>query len=283
MSRLIRSDRGVALLIVVIALAALSLLIGALVETSRQYAQETVSALGQVELRAGLDAGFATAVSELSSSGAAKMLSSDKPPETTVGDINVRYSVRPESSKIDLNAAPKGLIEALLEQHGFDRTVAQTIAGEIDSRRRAKSASAGSTGLPQRGHIRTESELALLEDGGPDLVACLAPDVTVFTGSATPYIPRASQAVRNAVAAFAPASTAAQSPFFASLVSANAQLGILELDLTAEKEGRTMSRQSVVRITGNPRDPVWILAQGPVPLPAETDRACARARRLTGS
>ena len=276
------SERGVALLIVAIALAALSLIVAAVVATSRQFGRETASAEDTLGLRAALDAGFATAAHDLAApSGAIPALLSGEQQFDNDG-ATVRYRARPETGKIDLNAAPPALVADLLEVRGFDRTYSEEIARELADWRNAKTGgeSDGASIASSHRALATESEIALLAHANTELATCFAPDVTVYTGVGQPYLPVATEAVKKAVAAFAPTSTSAQSPFFASLVNGRATLGdVFALDVTASRDGRIYAQRSVVRVTGDARDPVWILARSPIPSDAETEHACAEARK----
>lgn len=288
-------DAGFALLLVLVALAVLSLVIAATIDSARRYGDEAASKTESVRLRAGLDAAIATAGRDLAEADTGPPPLLSRPQTIVLDGIRVTVSLRPEASKIDLNASAPALIAALLLASGLEAKFAQRLSDEIvdwrdgDSETRphgAKTADyvlAGKSYGPPNHGFESVSELALLRDGSGDLVDCLAPVLTVFTGRADIDLSKASPKVRRAAAMVAPP------PLGTGLLAASivggrvVQAGeLFEVDVAATSiaTGQSLSRRTILRVTGDPRRPVWIVAQtSPVPRPAETTSACERLRR----
>lgn len=282
-------QRGFALLAVTIALAALSLIVGAVLVSTRNYVHDSVGDLERVRLRAALDAGIATAGSDLAGPGAGALHYLALPQTFRIGDIDVTISARPESTKIDLSAADPKLIAALLHVSGLSSDRAARLADEIadwrdkDGETRTHGAESSDylgagRSPPPNAPFETISELSRLLDANADLPVCLEPDVTIYSGQGTVDLRLASPRVRDAVKIVEPDRVAG-----AALSSADALLGggasVYEVTATATVPGtqRHLSRLVVMRITGSARDPYWILTQrAPAADPKDAAAACQR-------
>ena len=291
-----RGDRGIALVLVAIVLAALSLIIAAVAESARQYTRETISRIEAAQLRAALDAGTATAAYDLSTSSSAMDSLLGHSQMLRIGDAAVSMSVRPESSKVDLNYADPVMIGALLQVRGVASADAVRFADEIvdwrdpDDEPRPHGAeaadyiAAGKHYVPPNRAFADVSEVSLVLHGTSDLAACLAPDVTVFAASSAVDVRYASDAVRRA-ATMAAALTHASvvSAGWGSVVGGSAVRAgaVFEIDATAvdNASGQRLTRTTVVRVTNNPRDPIWFVSrQSPSPSEAESHAACDRLK-----
>jgi general secretion pathway protein K len=285
------------LLVVLIALAVVSLIVATVVEASRRASSDTLAQLEQVRLRAAMDGATATVARDFAESGAAAPDILVHPQSLTIGDTTVRVSVRPESAKIDINSASPALLHAFLIASGLRPKFAERIADEIADWRDADSTArphgaetadylfAGRSYGAANRNFESVSELGLLLDGSENLVACLAPDVTVFTGRRNVEQPSASPRVRTAAIAAGGGAAVTSGVLSAAVVGGHyIQAGeIFEVTLQATDSAQPRqdaSRRIVLRVTGNPKNPVWLLSQmAPAPHEADSNAACARLRR----
>ena len=286
---------GFALLLVLIGLMVIALIVAAVVDSARRHAREAEASVETMRLRAATDAAVVTAVRDLAEAGAVAPPFLSHPVDVHLGDIQVSLSVRPESSKIDLNVADPALMKALLLTLNFKPESAARLSDEIadwrdsDAEPRPHGAEAsdylgaGRSYGPTNRDIESVSELALLLDGSEDLVACLAPHVTVFSHRADVEPTTASEPVRRALNMIKPRAVPDAAPSSASVVAGHVIIAgeIFEIDTDAKgAAGPGFSRRTIARMTGDPRRPDWILSQtSPVPRPAEVRAACDRAAR----
>jgi general secretion pathway protein K len=291
-------NEGFALIAVAIALAALSMMIATVVYASRQSIQDTSSRLVLLKLTTALDAGFATASRDLSQSGTSALPLLTQPQTVTLDRVTVTVSARPEAAKIDLNTADPALIAALFRAHGISQEMAARYSAELADWREkgaiarphgAKAAeylAAGRHYVPPNHGLEWISELALILHGNADLAACVAPDVTLYSGGAGIALESASPSVVEA-ARLAGVSHINQSVVAQTSVASGHSVeagAIYELDFTTKdaNSGVTASRQNIVRVTGNLREPIWILAQYPaIPDEHAAAAACARLSHLS--
>ncbi|MGA7676541.1 MAG: hypothetical protein WCA78_16025 [Rhizomicrobium sp.] len=297
MRRVAGEEQGFALLIVIIAVITLSLMMGAVMIATQNYARETASRLTVVQLNAALDAGIATISHDLSDEGQQNGVKLDAPKTIQVGTVSVSISVRPEIAKVDINQAGPQLIEQLLRASGLERAYSQRIASEIadwrdrDSKVRPHGAEASDYLAAERGYVPPKhdfeavSELALLLHGNGDLVACLAPDITIFTRSGDVDLATASARVRQAVTVITPSSSIQSSLISDSIVGGPASRpDLYEVTETAKDEASQMilTRQVVLRLTGGSRGSAWILSSiSPAPTEADATAACDRLKKAS--
>jgi general secretion pathway protein K len=293
--RLSPGERGFALLIVIVVVATLSLMISAVITATRDHARITNSHLVVLQLRGALDGGLATIGRDLSTSRLNDTAQFNAPVTMEIAGVAVTIKVRPEAAKIDINAADPILIEQLLLVSGAEEKYSKRIADEIvDWRGHSNSVSrlsvtssdyamAGRAYRPPHHAFESISELALLLDGNSDLVRCLAPDVTLFTHSPDVDLPTASDRVSQAARAVSPAQTTSRSILSAGIVGGAAgQPDFYEVteEATDEASHITLTRQVVLRMTGDPRQPFWILSvTSPVPSISDAKAACHRLKQ----
>lgn len=294
-----REERGFALLIVVAVLMALSLMVGAVISATQSYTRITSSRLALLQLRAALDAGLATESRGLLQPLSAGSSQGEDRKNFQIADISVDVAVRPEVAKIDINAANPVLIEQLLLASGLAQTYSHRVADQIADWRgqpgrtrppvveAADYVSAGRSYVPPHRNFETLADLALLLDGNSDLVTCLATDITLYTHSGDVDFSAASSRVRKAVAAAMPKAGLRPSLTSAGVVGGSAgRPDLYEVTETAkdEESQTTLTRQVVLRITGDPRHPIWILSEvSPAPDAVEAQAACTRLKILSAS
>jgi general secretion pathway protein K len=285
-------DRGFALLLVLIVLATLSLIVAASVDAARKYAHEAVDAFAALKEEAALDGALATAERDLVEAGAVSPQLLSRPGFVDIGGIHVRIEAKSEGGKIDINAAPVELLGSLLVASGVSREQAITLADEIadwrdldgDRRRHGAEAAdylaAGRGYAPANRKFESPSGLAMILDGGQDLADCLAGDVTVFTGRPDVEPVSASPRVLNA-ARMSPATAAAgQVSVVGGRAIAVGEVFDISVSARDAATGRRRALHSIVRMTGNPREPVWTLT--PLAAPLESDDASCRRLSARG-
>ena len=287
-------EEGFALLLVLIGLAVIALVVAAVVDGARRYANEAETDVALVQLRAAVNNADATAERDIAESGIVMAPVLNHAEIFIVGGIPVTVSARPESSKIDINAADVSRLRSLLLVSGFSADRAARLADQIadwrdaDSEKRPLGAETADYLMAGRAYgaanrpFASVSELSLLLDGTPDLVTCLAPDVTVFTRRADVDFTQASDRVRAVVAPSASPDAGTGAPL-QSVVAGRAVAagGIYEFDAKAKvgmPTGTIYSLRSIVRVTGDSQRPIWLLSrQSPIPSREDSDRACTRA------
>lgn len=256
-----KRDGGFALVAVAIATAALSLMLAAVADAAHRNVNEARGGAERLKLSAAMDGALTTVAAQLTEDELAADIFT-QPRSVAVGGMPVEVSVRPETSKIDLNAAPPDMLADLFRAIGLAPERARALADAVAEWRNA-SADRNFTGV---------SELARVPGADDRLVSCIAADVTVFTNVVNVNATYASSHVR---AAFGLPTVAPPPP--ADQRDAVAGAGAI-FELTARvtsADGPSLSRQLVLRLTGNPREPIWVLATGlPAPASEIRDAVC---------
>jgi type II secretory pathway component PulK len=281
--RVSHDECGFALLAVTIAIAVLALIIATVGDAAHRHVNEARGRLTRMKMAAALDGAITTVAANLAggslSAGALSIAQT-----ITVGGIAVTVSARPEASKIDLNAASPGLLSALFRAIGIDNERAAELSDSIVDWRDADNfagangaemseyLSAGRLYGPANGNFDSISELRLVLGADDALLSCLAADITVFTNMTGVEAAYSSKHVRDALGL---GSSPARS--VALVGGESIQPGVI-FEVTAratDADGNAISRESVLRLTGNPKDPIWNLANIiPAPVPATVDAAC---------
>jgi general secretion pathway protein K len=277
-----RSERGFALVAVVICVAALSLIVAAVGQAAHGHVTAAAATLQRVKISAALDGALTTTAARLANRSTPAGFSSSGE-SFTVDGTAITVSVRPEAAKIDLNAAPAETITDLLRVVGVNADRAAKLTAAIsdwrdsdsfaspDGAEAAEYINAGRAYVPANGNFESTAELALVLGADETLVRCLAQDVTVFTNYKSVDADYSSAHVRAALRL----GDASAAPEARDAITV--QPGII-LELTARaapKDGAVISRQAILRFTGNPARPVWVLATiTPAPDAAASDAAC---------
>lgn len=280
-----QADKGFALLVVLVVLVALSLMMGAVISATQNYAQTTASRLVMLRLRAALDGGLVTAEHALSSPALQNAQLSKSAETINFGTMAVETRIRPEVAKVDINNTRPELMAQLLRNSGLSPSYSTRIADEIVAGPPDNEAEQES---PSNSHTRikfdTLSELISLKDGSRDLLTCMAPDITVFTHSADVDTSTASARLARALVAFNPAAATQKGLLSAGITSATGgRPDLYEITQTArDKDSQiVLTRQIIIRVTGDPKKPIWILAEtSPAPSETAATAACARLKSI---
>jgi general secretion pathway protein K len=283
-------EGGFALLIAIVVLVVLSLMFGTVVSATRQYTAETASRLAFLRLHAATEGALVSTVAALYG------------PETdrsgtrnvSVGAIEVKIRIRPEASKLDLNSASPEVLTQLLVTSGVGKERSQQIARELLNNDYKRSLALGVAGDQQaRGGLRHKpiealADLGLVQNGGQDLIACLIPDVTLFTHSPDVDVTTASERLRSALSALALLDDQEELTSFAGGIVGGfaARPDLYEITEAAQDptSGISITRQLVVRLTGDPKRPYWLLSdRSPAPTQQVAEAACRRLdQSMTG-
>lgn len=182
-----RRQRGVALLLVLWALAMLGLLLGALVMVVRQ---ETRLALWQREHTQALlaaEAGIELAVRAISDPAQRALWVADGREQPLLFDrARLRVSVRSERGKLDLNSAAPGDFARVAQALGSSPQQASTLAQSLNTRRAAG-----------RAPFQALEELRQLPGITAALYQQLLPELTLFSGLESPEPAFASAGLRR--------------------------------------------------------------------------------------
>lgn len=254
---------GFAIIAVVWAVALLALMALDVVAAARREGATALDQLARAQLEAAADAGIMLAIHALlGGAGAADGFG--------FAGTGVRLAIEPEAAKIDLNQASPRLLRALFEAAGLRGPDAASMAAAIEDWRdtdqitRPGGAELGfyqAAGLipPRDGTFESVAELIHVRGMTPELLAVVGPAVTVHAQAPNPDRAGASALVQAAVAG---AGGLGLAPIERPTAGARADPGstgrAFTIQAEAAIEGGRFARRAVVRLTGNPREPVYI-------------------------
>ncbi len=275
------AERGVALLAVLGFLAVMSLLAIGVVGAARTAATGASRELLRAQAQAAVESGIDFAVAELVNGGGFAPSFVTEPQTVEVGGFRVRISARPEHAKVDLNHADANLLALLFRAGGADQARAAALASAVEDWRdgddlvrvngaeRRQYQDAGRTDAPANKPFGAAAELKrVLGVTGP-LYDCIRPEVTVLSQRQGIDLDFAAPALRQAAGlerSAKPEEPPAIDPG-----------GVFEITARLVDDGRRVRRaeRAVVRITGNPNDPYWILSvEAAQPLEDAAARHC---------
>ncbi len=260
-----------------VTLAVLSLLWGAVLTTVRQSTSEATARLSRLRLEGALDGALASLAYDLSRPHA----TFDGTRHIQIGSISVEARIRPETAKVDLNDADPALISDLLHASGISGMTSDKLAHQIaEFRMHDPSAPQYASSNHHSGHLASLTDIVAGIRNGGDLVSCLGSDVTLFTNSPDVAIHWASDRVRRAAIAFNPQLYTRTSSALTSIVGGEASRpDIVEITQRAHDNATQIeiTRQVVMRLTGNPDQLYWIISnRSPAPSAETSAAACER-------
>jgi general secretion pathway protein K len=278
----LRCERGVALIAVLAFLAVMSLIVAGVVGSARTVATGASRALLRAQAQAAVESGIDYAIGELvNAKGFAPSLVS-KPETIEVGGFRVTVSARSEHTKIDLNYADNNLLTILFRAGGADAERAGALADAVEDWRdgddlvhvngaeRRQYEDAGFGYGPANKFFTNPDELRLVFGMSQALYDCVRPQVTVLSQRPGIDIDHAISAIRAAAGAEPTALAPAQ------VISPGEPFEITAR-LEDTKRGVSRAERAVVRLTGNPSDPYWVLGTEPAhPLDEAAARACPK-------
>lgn len=274
-------QRGVALIAVLGFLAVMSLIAIGIVGAARASIDGAARRLLRAQAQSAVESATNVAVLQLI---AGRMLAPQvltAPQEVEVGDFAVTVRARSEASKIDLNFADVALLMGMFRAAGADADRASALASavldwrdaddllHVGGAERADYEAAGVPYVPANRPFESVDELQRVLGVTDEVFTCLRPHLTVHAQRASVDLATASPLVREAASA-GPADPQATPPG-TSVVAGTAVSAGEVFEVTAEvddsKRNLRRAERAVVRVTGNARDPFWILSVEPVDKP----------------
>jgi general secretion pathway protein K len=211
-------------------------------------------------------AGVNTAILVISSTNGA-WRPDGTPHSLKVGEAVVEITVTAESGKIDLNTADPALLMGLLMVAGLGPGGAEALTDDIVAWRTLEGTSENSINRP-RTAFSSIAEIMQLPGMTADLFDRLAPNLTIYSGSPAVNVDLAPKEVLLALSGNTEAdaegilqqrslqeTTPDQTKNLSQIIGQ-------AFSITASAklpEGTTAYRTEIVRLTGNPKQPVWVL------------------------
>ena len=255
-----RATRGAALLMVLWLILLLSGLVGGYALSARVESMQGNGLAREVAARQSARAGMEYAISRLLDPNPARRWAVDGRAYRLVFDgTPIDVEVRDEAAKVDLNAAPQDLLQALFVALGEPRDSAAKLAGAIvdwrdpdslsqpvggaeDDDYRAAGLAWGAKDAPFSSVAEVEQVLGMR----PALYAAAAPHLTVYTGMPTPDAGFADAIVRQAMGVNAPSLPVDRD------APPRPGSGTYSIDSRSRRsDGRTAGLSVVVRLGGN--------------------------------
>ena len=285
-------QRGIALIAVLGFLTVMSVIVISIVGASRTSIVAATRHLARVQAEAAAASGIDLAVMQLIAAQALAPPVLSAPQTLEIGGFKVSVTARPESAKVDLNFGDVSLLTGLFRAAGADADHAAALAAAVEDWRdiddllhlngaeEKEYAAAGLSYGPANKLFESVNELRLVLGVDERMFACIRGDVTVLAQRASVDLDHASPLVRQA------AGVNAENPLGTqpgqSVISGQAVVPGEVYEITAEAVNTKLNvrrlARAVVRITGNPRDPYWVMGLGSARI---SDPACGIADRAT--
>jgi general secretion pathway protein K len=194
-----RTQRGVALLVVMWACTLLAILLGGYAALAHNEGLQSSYQFEQARAHYAAEAGLNRAIYAMQATNANDRWVADGRVYPFVFDgAKVGISVISENGKVDLNAATPDVLTKLFQLAGADPTRAATIAQAVldwrsfaispqqAQQRTAAYAAAGRNYGPRNGPFASVEELQMVLGMDPTLYAAVAPYVTIWSGRPSP-------------------------------------------------------------------------------------------------
>lgn len=214
-----RSQKGVALLVVLWACTLLAILVGGYASLAHVETEQARYSLSMVRARYAAEAGVMRAIHDVyegRKSGKIqaigvgdRWIGDGLPFSFDIGNAKVKVTVEDEAGKIDLNAADAEVLSSLLRVAGADQARAQKIAREIvvwrttgsnpDTDAVRRYADAGRPYAPRQARFPSIEELQSVLGMDADLFARVEPALTLWSGLDKPVPYYASAFVLSAL------------------------------------------------------------------------------------
>jgi type II secretory pathway component PulK len=289
----VRGERGIALVAVLGFLAVMSLIAIGIVGASRTTVVNASRSLVRVQAQAAVESAVNQAIAELV---AARTLVPDivaAPRRVDVDGFTVVVSARPEHTKIDLNYADATLLAIMFRAGGADPDTAQSLAAAVEDWRdgddllhlkgaeRRDYEEAGLKYGPANAFFADIAELRLVRGVTQRLFDCLRPELTIYSQRQGIDIDNAAPLIRAAAGVDDAANEgkSKQSVISDQAIAAGDVFEIVA-HLDDAKRGIRRAERVIVRLTGNPRDPYWIMnVEAAYPIEEAAKRSCPQTAR----
>ncbi len=200
------------------------------------------------------DAAVYLAIRDLCMGPESRIDISGRPREVDISGKTLTISVQADAGLIDINFAHPTLLAALFEKNGMGPGEAARIADVIETTRKAAPF-----------YFRRREDIRQIEDITPALYEKIAPALTVYSQQATVDIATAPPQVLMALPNMDKATVdaillARETPSGPEGYGQKGYEGQAFSIAAQGAEGRVhFSRRAVVRVTGDPRQPYWVL------------------------
>ena len=281
-----RQSDGYALILVLLGIALLSLILEIVLLDTTQSVHAASTEAAQLRLQCAAEAGISEAILSLHDPWPGRRWPVDGTPRLVeFGGVAVTVSVTSESGKIDLNNANRSLVFGLFTAAGLDQTDANTLTDRVlDWREKgnfkrlngAKAPDYQAAGLsygPRDGPFQSIDELKLVLGMTPQLYGLLEPGITVYSVLPEPIPQDAPPIVLRATGISLPGITTimatraqgnvapagfAYGPNVAAPVP-GLPGAVFTIEASARDGDFTVVRNTIIRFTGDPNDPFWVL------------------------
>jgi general secretion pathway protein K len=192
-------QQGVALLLVLWACTLLAILLGGYAALARTEGLQARYQFAQTQAHYAAEAGIMRAFYGLQDPQIKnRWIGDGRVYAFQYGDAKISITAFSESGKVDLNTATPEVLQGLFQAAGMDQAQAQTLAGKVVewrtpsllpadvSARRAAYAAAGLNYGPRSAAFVSIEELQLVLGMPPAIYRVVAPDITIWSGNATP-------------------------------------------------------------------------------------------------
>lgn len=261
-----RRERGLALVVVLWGIAALSLIVAALLATATSAAHVSRNAWREFDLRTAADSGVQQTILALFNPDPSLQPAIDgSAGRFTVNGVALTVAVQDEAGLIDLNTSTRDQLRDYFKVNGADDP--DTLADRVIDWRTPKDTTSlnGETTQqyesrgyrPRLGPFQSVDELKLVAGMTDALFRRLAPGLTVYSHRAdfdNRVAPREVLAVVPGMTGVALDQTIAQRPRSSALAG-----HAYTIDATAEAGRTRVTRHAVVLLTGDPNRPYWLL------------------------
>lgn len=283
-------QKGMALIVVLGFLAAMSLIVIGVVSTSRSTVQAATRHLVRAQAQLAIEGAVDYAANVLVAARGTSPALLIEPEVIELSGWRIRISVRPERGKVDVNYSDQVLLATLFRSAGASADTAQSIAAAVEDWRDgddllqlngAEGRQYEAAGLPWRPSNRffdSVGQLKLVLGMSPRIFDCIRTELTVLTQAPGVVVEYASPSLQKALGV-EPAGGSAQgepAPIVSNQIISPGDV----FEITAELEDRERNirrgERVSVRVTGNPDDPYWVLGIEPLfPLRENAQAACA--------
>lgn len=262
----------------------MSVIVAGVVGASRSAAVGASREVVRAQAQAAVESGIDYAIAELVNAQGFAPALVGKPETREFAGFRVVVSARPERAKVDLNLADGNLLAILFRAGGADADLAARLADSVEDWRdgddlvrpngaeRRAYEDAGRGYGPANRFFTSADELRLVLGMTGSLYDCVRPQVTVLSQRGGIELDQADPAVRRAAGADPEVPKAA-------LTIGPGEAYEITARLDDAQRGIKRGERVVVRLTGNPADPYWVLsAERARPVDEAAARACPGAR-----
>jgi general secretion pathway protein K len=280
-------EGGYALVMVLLGVAVLGLLLEMALLVSESSVDDVSDTVTRTKLDYAAMAGVNEAIIGLMQPGAATQWRLDGTPRQIVFDgVPVAVAAQSEAGKIDLNTQGRTVLVGLFAAAGLDNTEANVMVDRVMDWREpgplkrlngAKAADYRAANLPygpRNGPFQSIDELNLVLDIKPDLIKTVQPAITVYNVLPTPELAIAPPLVLAASGLDSVTIEAMMAARARGEMAADSGLGsvygrgeiagspgtVFTIIAQARLDRVTITRREIIRFTGLPDDPFWVLA-----------------------